>query len=212
MNGGRIVIIQTVDGPKTRSQRRRDQRQAGGRADDREARQLQANGARRRTLANHDIQGEIFHRRVHHLFHGPAQAVNFVNEKDVPRAQVSQNGRQVTGSLDRRAGRSLDIHTHLVGQDVRQGGLAQSRRAVKKHMLQWVAALACRRDQNVQIFFNLRLPNIIRQARRAQGGVNGLVSTGLWVHQAILRVGHEVDYTHEMSFREHPARSPIWLS
>ena len=65
-----VVIIQAVDGAKAGAQRRGDQRQAGGGADDGKVRQFQADGAGGWSLADDDIQREIFHGRVEHFFDG----------------------------------------------------------------------------------------------------------------------------------------------
>ena len=59
------VIIEPFAHGKAREQRRGEQSAARGRADKREARQVQPHAARVRPLVNDDIEFEILHRRVH---------------------------------------------------------------------------------------------------------------------------------------------------
>src|SRR5699024_7216405 len=60
------------------------------------------------------------------------------------------------------------MHTHLIGNDPCQGGLSQSRRAVKQHMIQGVPSLFCRFDIDFQIAFRLFLANIVFQILRTE--------------------------------------------
>ena len=46
-------------------------------------RQIQADRARRRPLADHNINGKILHRRIQHFLHLTVQAMNLVHMLDV---------------------------------------------------------------------------------------------------------------------------------
>jgi hypothetical protein len=50
-----------------------------------------------RSLADHDVKLIVLHRRVEDLLHHGAQPVDLVDEEDVPRLQVGQEGGQVAG-------------------------------------------------------------------------------------------------------------------
>ena len=50
--------------------------------------------------------------------------MDFVNEEHIAGPQVGQNSCQVPGALNGRPCRDLDVDAHLVGNDVRQGGLS----------------------------------------------------------------------------------------
>ena len=98
-----LVEVEAVDRAEAGAQRRGHQRQPGRRADQREARQLQADVARARPLADDDVERKVLHRRVEHLFDRPAQPVHLVDEEDVALAQVGQDRGQIAGALDGRA-------------------------------------------------------------------------------------------------------------
>jgi hypothetical protein len=61
--------------------------------------------------------------------------VHLVDEKNVSGAQVGENGRQVAGAFDHRAGGNPDVDVHLIGDDMGQRRLAQPWRAVKEDMV-----------------------------------------------------------------------------
>ena len=79
-HGLEIIIIQAVDCAKTGAEGSRHQCQAGCSPDHGKARQLKPDGARGWSLANHYVQGKIFHCRVEHFLNGPSQAVDLVNK------------------------------------------------------------------------------------------------------------------------------------
>ena len=45
-------------------------------------------GARRRLLSQHDVDGEVLHGRVQHLLHLPVQPVNLVHEEHVALLEI----------------------------------------------------------------------------------------------------------------------------
>lgn len=85
---------------------------------------IQANRARRRTLANHDIEGKVLHRGVQDLLDRTVEAVDLVDKQHIARLQVSKDGRQVARARDGRATRGLDLSAQLVGDNGGQRGLA----------------------------------------------------------------------------------------
>jgi hypothetical protein len=98
---------------------------AGGRADQRERRQIELDRARRRTLADHDVDLEVFQRRIEDLFDDRRQAVDLVDEQHVVRFEIGQDGRQVAGPFEHRARGRAQVDAHLGGDDVRQRRLAE---------------------------------------------------------------------------------------
>ena len=85
--------------------------------------------------------------------------MDFINKKDIAGAQVGQDGSQVAGTLDGRAGGDLDVDAHLIGHHMRQGGLAQPGRPIKEHMVERFAALAGSCDQDAEVFLDILLPD-----------------------------------------------------
>ena len=102
---------------------------AGGGADQGEGRQVDAHAARRGALADDQVELEVLHRGVQHFLDRRLQAVDLVDEQDVPRLQVGQNGGEVAGALDHRAGGGAEADAQLAGDDLGQRGLAEAGRA-----------------------------------------------------------------------------------
>ena len=55
-------------------------------------------------VAHQDVDAEILQRRVEHLLHVRHQAVDLVDEEDLPRADVAENAGEVELLLQDRAG------------------------------------------------------------------------------------------------------------
>jgi hypothetical protein len=176
-----VVIIQTIDRAETRAQRRGDERKPGRGSDHSKARQFQADGTSRRSLADDDIQREILHRGIQHFLHCASEAVNFVNEDDIPSAEVGEDGGQVAGALDGGTRRHFDVDSHFIAEHMRERGLAQAGRTVKQDVIQRLAAVLGRIDQNGQVFLDLILPDDIRQFLRTQGIIHAVIGFGFGV-------------------------------
>jgi hypothetical protein len=138
------VELQPGDDAEAVAQRIGQHAGARGGADQREGRQVELDRARRRAFADHDVDLEVLQRRVEDFLDHRAQAVDLVDEQHVVRFEVGQQRGQVAGALQHRAGGLAQIDAHLGGDDVRQGGLAQARRAEQQHVVERLAALARR--------------------------------------------------------------------
>ena len=85
--------------------------------------------------------------------------MHFIDEQNVARAQIGQNRRQVACPFNGRTRGDFDVDSHFSRKDVRQGGLAQSGRSVKKYMFQSFFALFGCLDLNSQVFLDQVLPD-----------------------------------------------------
>ncbi len=93
--------------------------------------------------------------------------MNLVDEEHVAGIEVGEQAGQVARLVEHGARCSLELRTHLVGDDVRQRGLAQSRRAVQQHMVQRVAPHEGGLDEDAQVFDDLLLPGEVLQLLRS---------------------------------------------
>ena len=96
--------------------------------------------ARRRPLADDQVELEVLHRRIEHFLDRRLQAVDLVDEQDVAGLQVGQDRGEVAGALDHRPGGGAEADAQLARDDLRQRGLAQAGRAVQQHVVQRLAA------------------------------------------------------------------------
>ena len=106
--------------PSVLPERRRQQPHSRGSSYQRERRQGDFHGPGRGSLAYNHIELIIFHGWIERLFYHSVQAMDLIDEEDVPRFQARQDGRQVPGPFQHRARRSLDIHPKLGGDDIGQ--------------------------------------------------------------------------------------------
>jgi len=121
--------------------------------------------------------------------------VHFVDEQDVARAQVGEDGGQVAGALDGWPGGNFDVHPHLVRQHVRECGLAEAGRTVKQAVVERLTAHLGRRDEDGQVLFHLVLPDQFVEFLRAEGVINLIIWAAFGGYDAIGGVGHGGDYT-----------------
>ncbi|MNE74402.1 hypothetical protein D3C80_1704800 [compost metagenome] len=102
--------------------------------------------------------------------------MNLVDEQHVARLEIGQQRRQVARALQHRAGSTLDRHTHFLGDDVGQGGLAQPRRPEDQRMVEGFPAPLGGLDEQLHLLAHARLADIVGQAQRANGAVQLLIT------------------------------------
>ncbi len=146
-----LVEVEAHGDAEALPQRRGQQPRAGGGANQRERRQVDAHRPRRRPLADDQVQPEVLHCRIEHLLDRRVQAVDLVDKQDVARLQVGQQCRQVAGPHHHRAGGGPESDLQLAGDDLRQRRLAQARRAVQQDVVEGVAAGPRRGDEDAQV-------------------------------------------------------------
>ena len=163
------------------AQRVGEHARARGGADERKVRQVHADGARRRALADHDVQRVVLHGGVEHLLHRAREAMDLVDKQDVAGVQARQDGGQVTRALDGRPRGDAQLRAHLRGHDARQRGLAQARRAVEQHVIQRLMAQRRGLHVDAQRLLDCVLPGVFRQCFGSQRGLQ-LVLEGVVAH------------------------------
>ena len=98
------IEIEPHGDAETVAQRIGDEARAGGGRNQGEAGEIDLDRARRRPLADDQVELEILHRRIEDFLHGRIETVNLVDEEDVAVFQVRQQGGEVAGLGDHRAG------------------------------------------------------------------------------------------------------------
>ena len=148
------------------AQRRRQKPLPRGRADQREARQVDPHRARRRPLADHQVERAVLHRRIEHLLDRGVEAVDLVDEQDVAVLEVGEQRGEVARLGDHRARGRAEADAHLAREDPGERGLAEPRRAVEQHMVERLAAALRGVDEHAQILARGLLADELVEALR----------------------------------------------
>ena len=127
------------------AQRGGQQALPGGRADQRELGQVDADRARRRALADHQVERAVLHRRVEHFLDRGIEAMDLVDEQDVAVLEVGQQRGEIARLGDHRPAGGAEADPHLARQDRGERGLAEAGRAEEQDMVERLAACAWRR-------------------------------------------------------------------
>ena len=173
------VELESVHGAEAIPERVGNGSETSRRADQREFGKIELNGARRRTLADNDVEFVVLHRRVEHFFDEFVETMDFVDEEYVAVFEIGEDRAQVADALDRGATRHLHADAHFFGDDVGECRLAQARRTIEKHVLYRVAALSRRFDKNAEIPLDFLLPDIFAEPLRAERRIEcGIVGRG----------------------------------
>ena len=163
------VVVEPIGHAESVAQRPGDAPHPRRRADDGDLLDLQPDRARARALAEHDVEGEVLHRRVQDLLDDVAEPMDLVDEQHVALAQAGQDRGQVAGPLDGRARGGADLSAHLGGDDVRERRLAQPRRAVQEDVVDRLGAMLGSVDQDRQVLLDPILSGELVEATRPDG-------------------------------------------
>ena len=89
-------------------------------------------------------------------------------EQEIILLQVIEDSCHVPGLFDSRSRSHLDMHTHLIGYNSRQGRLAKTGRPVQQNVIQRLFSLLCRLDGNQEIFPDPLLAYIVLKTFRTE--------------------------------------------
>ena len=149
---------------------------ARGRADQGELREIDLHRARRRSLADDQVELEILHRGIEDLLDRRIEPVDLVDEQHVALFQIGQQRREVAGLGDHRAGGGAEVHAELARDDLRQRGLAEAGRADEQHMVERLARARAASMNTARLARACACPMNSAEPLRAQRGVRVLVA------------------------------------
>ena len=124
--------------------------------------------ARARPLADDQVELKILHRRIEDLLDRRRQPMDLVDEQDVARLQVGQQGGEIAGALDHRTRGGAKPDPHFARHDLCERGLAEPGGPEQQHMIEGFAARLGGVDKDPQIVAQLALPDELGQDQRAQ--------------------------------------------
>ena len=153
---------------ETCAKRCREQTAAGGGSHERERIEVYLYRACRRTFVYHYINAIVFHCRVQIFFDNRRQTVYLVDEQHIARLERCKYAGQIAGLIEHRTAGELESHAQLVGNDIAQSGLSQSRRTVQQRMVERLAAIFGSLDKHFKVLHHLLLTAEVGEAQRTQ--------------------------------------------
>ena len=109
---------------------------ARGRADEREVGEIDPHRARRRPLADDQVELKILHGRIEDFLDRRLEPVDLVDEQHVALFEIGQERGEIAGFGDDRPGGGAEIHAELARDDLRQRRLAEARRTDEQDMIE----------------------------------------------------------------------------
>ena len=150
------------------AQRIGEQPGARGRADQREFGEVDLHRARRRSLADDEVELKILHGRIKDLLDHRIEAMDFVDEQHVALFEIGEQRREIAGLGDHRPRRGAEIDGKLARHDLRQRGFAEPGRADEQDVIERVAPRPRRFDEHGEIGADLALADELGKPLRAQ--------------------------------------------
>ena len=115
---------------------------------------------------------ELVDGRIQALLDDGVQAVDLVDEEDVVLLELRREQRgQRPLVLDDGTARGHELDAHLVRQDVGERGLAEPGRPGQEDVIERLAALPRRLDEDAEVLLVLGLPDVVREGSRPQRAV-----------------------------------------
>src|SRR4051812_37067322 len=101
--------------------------------------------------------------------------MDFVDEKNVPRLEIGEDGGEVARTLEHRTGGLLHVDAHLARDDVRERRLAKARRAEQQYVVERLGARARRLHEDLELAAYLFLADVLGERRGAQRALDLLL-------------------------------------
>ena len=130
-----LVVVETSDQPEPITKRAGDQTGTRGGTNQREPSEIERNRPCRRTLAENDVNPEILHSWIQHLFDRAGETVNLVDKQHIAVFELRQDRRQIASPFQSWAGRDLEVGAHLRRDDVGKRRLTEARRPGEQQMV-----------------------------------------------------------------------------
>jgi hypothetical protein len=121
----------------------------------------------------------VLHGRIEDLLDDGRQPVDLVDEEDVARLQVGEDGGEVAGLGQHGAAGGPEVDAQLAGDDLGEGRLAQPRRPEQQHVVEGLGPALGRLDEDPEVPLGLLLPHELVQGLRAERLVGRLERRGL---------------------------------
>src|SRR5580704_8648946 len=127
------------------------------------------------TLANDEIDAEIFHGGIEDFFDGGLQAMNFVEKENFLFFERGENGGEIAFAFEERASAGFDGDGEFIGDNLRESGFAEAGRAVEEDVVESFTAVASGFEGDGDIFFDAFLANVFGEGFGTDASVEASV-------------------------------------
>ena len=90
--------------------------------------------------------------------------MDLIDEEDIVGLERCEESGEVTGLVEDRTGGDLKAYAKFVGDDVREGGLTESRRTEEQHVVERLAAQFGCLDEDLEVRGHFALPCKVGEA------------------------------------------------
>ena len=142
--------------------------EARGCADEREPLDRHRDGLRLRPVAEPDVDLVVLHRGIEKLLDNRAQPWISSMKRMSPLAQVGERAHEIARLLQRRPGRRANVDAELARDELRERGLAESRRPVEERVVERLAAAERGLDVDRKAVLHLLLADELGEPLRAE--------------------------------------------
>ena len=123
--------------------------------------------ARRRSLADDEVELEVLHRRIEDLLDRRVQPVDLVDEQHVAILEIGEERGEVARPGDHRARGRAEIDAELARDDLGERRLAEAGGPGEQHMVERLAPRARRLDEDFEVGADLGLADELATASAA---------------------------------------------
>lgn len=143
-----VVILEAAVDTEARTEWCGKHTRASSGADERKGLEVDLYRTGGRAGLYHDIDTIVLHSGIEILLDDGRETVNLVDEKDIVFGEAGKETGEVAGFVEDRSRGHLKVDAQLVGDDVREGCLAEARRAVEEHMVERFGAVGGGTDKD----------------------------------------------------------------
>ena len=180
-------------------------------------RNVKADGTRRRSLTNDNVEKKVLHSGIEDLFDLVVETVYLVHKENIALLEIGEDGGKISRAGDSRPRGGAQACSHLVCHHVGERGLSQARRTREEHVVKRLVAVLGSCDEHAKVVANALLATVLIERGGTKAAVyvkvicRELARHGTWSPVPVTRARHVVEEILFLSLPRHRL-PPILLS
>jgi hypothetical protein len=181
-----LIETQPVDDAKAIAKRRSKETGSRRCAHESEVREIQLDGACSRSLADNNIELEIFHGRIKNFLDDTVQAVDFIDKQNIAFLEIREYCSQIAGTFEDRTGCCFDVYPKLICDDVRKRRFAEPGRSAEQNMVKGLSPSLRRFNEDLQIFLYPVLSDKVVKPEGSEASIElGIIIVLFWCYDSV---------------------------